>query len=56
MLRHRVIQQCARLAFNISSSNQGDPKLPRPKDLKQHTIKQNNSKNHMSILKERLSE
>ena len=56
MLRHRVIQQCARLAFNISCSDQGNPKTPKPKDLKQHPIQQNNPKNRMSILKERLSE
>jgi hypothetical protein len=56
MLRHRVIQQCARLAFNISSSDQGNPKTPKPKDLKQGLIQQNNPKNRMSILKDRLSE
>jgi hypothetical protein len=56
MLRHRVIQQCARLAFNISSSDQGNPKTPKPKDLKQGPIQQNNPRNRMSILKERLSE
>jgi hypothetical protein len=56
MLRHRVIQQCARLAFNICSSDQGNPKPPKSKDLKQHPIQQNNPKNRMSILKERLSE
>jgi hypothetical protein len=56
MLRHRVIQQCARLAFNISSSDQSNHKLPKTKDLKQHPIQQKNSKNRMCILKERLSE
>uniref|UniRef100_UPI0040487279 recombinase RecT n=1 Tax=Polynucleobacter sp. TaxID=2029855 RepID=UPI0040487279 len=56
MLRHRVIQQCARLAFNISSSDQGNSTTPKPRDIKQHPIQQNNPKNRMSILKERLSE
>jgi hypothetical protein len=56
MLRHRVIQQCARLAFNISSSDQGNPKPPKSGDVKQHPIQQNYSKNRMSILKERLCE
>jgi hypothetical protein len=56
MLRHRVIQQCARLAFNISSSDQGNPKPHKSGDVKQHPIQQNNPKNRMSILKERLSE
>ena len=56
MLRHRVIQQCARLAFNISSSDQGNPKPPKSEDVKQNPIQQNNHKNRMSILKERLSE
>jgi hypothetical protein len=49
-------QYCARLAFNISSSNQHNPKPPKPKSLKQQPIQQNNHKNRMSILKERLSE
>jgi hypothetical protein len=56
MLRHRVIQQCARLAFNISSSDQGNPKPPKSGDVKQHPIQQNIPKNRISILKERLSE
>jgi hypothetical protein len=56
MLRHRVIQQCARLAFNISSSDQGSPKTPKPKDLKKGPIQQKKPKNCVSILKERLSE
>ena len=56
MLRHRVIQQCARLAFNISSSGQGSLKSPKPRDVKQHPIQQNNPKNRMNILKEKLLE
>jgi hypothetical protein len=39
MLRHRVIQQCARLAFNISSRDQIGLKMSATKELKESTNK-----------------
>lgn len=53
MLRHRVIQQCARLAFNISSADQIKATIPKETALIKDTPKLL-KQDHMSILKEKL--
>lgn len=55
MLRHRVIQQCARLAFNICSSEYGHGQKPHPKDFKKQLGKIDSMKNRKDTLKEQLS-
>lgn len=53
MLRHRVIQQCARLAFNISSTD----RVPRTVHKETALVKDTPKlfrKDHVSILKDKL--
>ncbi len=57
MLRHRVIQQCARLALGISA-NEGPSKIETPlKEVseKKNLITQEHSRKKIEVLKERLS-
>jgi hypothetical protein len=57
MLRHRVIQQCARLALGISSyeSHSKTTTIEEYSSSKQTNFKQKSSRKHGDILKERLS-
>ncbi|QWD89147.1 recombinase RecT [Polynucleobacter sp. MWH-CaK5] len=53
MLRHRVIQQCARLAFNISSSERYQNSLNKENIMNMTPIN-STSKNQVMALKEKL--
>lgn len=55
MLRHRVIQQCARLAFNISSAEHGYGQTPHSRDDKNPLVNITPLKNRKDMLKEQLS-
>jgi hypothetical protein len=55
MLRHRVIQQCARLAFNISSRDQIKLKTSTPKELKKSANDKSITQKRTALLKEKLS-
>lgn len=56
MLRHRVIQQCARFALGISGIDQGQIENIHEKDLKQRQLNENTPKSHTNKLKEKLSQ
>jgi hypothetical protein len=55
MLRHRVIQQCARLAFNISCSHYHDGSTTRENSTNNISIN-SSGKSRVNVLKEKLSE
>jgi hypothetical protein len=55
MLRHRVIQQCGRLAFNISSPNHVDQEGIHKQSLSTNTKVKVYRDNHTQLLKDRLS-
>jgi hypothetical protein len=55
MLRHRAIQQCARLAFNISNADHTIYQITN-KNRRNTTFKDSTNKSRMAALKEKLSE
>jgi hypothetical protein len=55
MLRHRVIQQCARIAFNISNMNPIDQEKTHQLSQTKKSIIMKYQQNHTQLLKEKLS-